>query len=181
MIKRMTAYGLASVAAAFLIQLSFGNDAYSAPAGDAGKTMSQIYRERGKEAVDFQKVPPIKMFDNLWYVGPGYVSCYLIKTSAGLILIDASEEPDMVLHVIDSIKKAGFDPKDIKQILISHGHIDHWGGIDRMRELTGAPVWATEEDWQLIEAAAARPGRNGAPPPRAPQRDRSGNDGATRP
>jgi len=176
-INRITVYTLASVAAAFLIHASFVGDARGAPASDAGKTMSQVYRERGKEAVDFQKVPPIKLFDNVWYVGPGYVSCYLIKTSAGLILIDASEEPDMVMHVIDSIHKAGFDPKDIKHILISHGHIDHWGGIDRMHELSGAPVWATEEDWQMIEQAAARPGRNGAPPPRAPKRDRVITDG----
>ena len=71
--------------------------------------MSQIYRERGKEDVEFQKVPPFKIFDNVWYVGPGYVSCYLITTSAGLILIDASEEPAMVQHVADSIQKAGFN------------------------------------------------------------------------
>ncbi len=85
----------------------------------------------------------------------------------------------MVQHVIDSIKKTGTDLKDIKDILISHGHIDHWGGIDRMHELTGAPVYATEEDWKLIEQAASRPGRNGAPPPRAPKRDRIIHDGDT--
>ena len=141
--------------------------------------ISQAYRERGKEAVEFQKVPPIHLFDNVWYVGPGYVSCYLIKTNAGSILIDASEEPAMVEHVIDSIKKTGTDLKDIKAIFISHGHIDHWGGIDRMRELTGAPVYAAEEDWKLIEQTAGRPGRNGAPPPRAPKRDKVVKDGDT--
>jgi glyoxylase-like metal-dependent hydrolase (beta-lactamase superfamily II) len=30
-------------------------------------------------------------------------------------------------------------PQDIKAIFISHGHIDHWGGIDRMHELTARP------------------------------------------
>src|SRR4051812_6344181 len=168
--KRMILLATASLAAALLFTPGF-----AAPAGTS--PLSQAYRERGKEAVDFQKVPPIKMFDNLWYVGPGYVSCYLIKTSAGSILIDASEEPDMVQHVVDSIKKTGTDLKDIKAIFISHGHIDHSGGIDRMRELTGAPVYATEEDWKLIERAAATPGRNGAPPPRAPKRDHVIHDG----
>jgi metallo-beta-lactamase class B len=138
--------------------------------------MSQIYRERGKADVEFQKVPPFKIFDNVWYVGPGYVSCYLITTSDGHILIDASEEPDMVQHVADSIQKAGFNLRDVKHILISHGHIDHWGGIDRMRELTGAAVWATEEDWQLIEQAASRAGKDGRIP-RAPKRDRVVMDG----
>jgi len=79
---------LASVAAVFLFDPAATN---AAPAGTS--PISQAYRERGKEDVEFQKVPPVKMFDNLWYVGPGYVSCYLIKTSAGAILIDASEEP----------------------------------------------------------------------------------------
>ena len=115
--KRVILLATASLAAAFLFSPGF-----AAPAGTS--PISQAYRERGKEAVDFQKVPPVKMFDNLWYVGPGYVSCYLIKTSAGAILIDASEEPDMVAHVIDSIKKTGTDLKDIKYILISHGHLE---------------------------------------------------------
>ena len=171
--KRLAAAALASVAAAFLLIPVTS----AAPAGTS--PISQAYRERGKEDVEFQKVPPVKMFDNLWYVGPGYVSCYLIKTSAGSILIDASEEPAMVAHVIDSIKKTGTDLRDIKAIFISHGHIDHWGGIDRMHELTGAPVYATEEDWKMIEDTAARPGRNGAPPPRAPKRDRVVKDGDT--
>jgi len=53
------------------------------------------------------------------------------------------------------------------------------GGIDRVHELTGAPVYATEEDWQMIEQQASRPGRGGAPPPRSPKRDRVVKDGDT--
>ena len=175
--KRIMIVAMASVAAALLIPVATPTEAYGAAAADTGKTMSQLYREHGKEDVEFQKVPPFKIFDNVWYVGPGYVSCYLIRTSAGLILVDASEEPAMVQHVADSIQKAGFNLRDIKHIIISHGHIDHWGGIDRMRELTGAQVWATEEDWQLIEQAASRTGKDGRVP-RAPKRDKIVMDGA---
>ena len=178
-VKRFTALALATAATAFLLNPGFVSSASGAPAATGTSPISQAYRERGKEDVAFQKVPPIKMFDNLWYVGPGYVSCYLIKTSDGAILIDASEEPAMVQHVIDSIQKTGTNLRDIKAILISHGHIDHWGGIARMQEVTGAPVYATEEDWQTIEQTASRPGRNGGPPPRAPKRDRVINDGDT--
>src|SRR3954466_10493110 len=173
---RIAPYAIASIAA-LLINAASAQPVYTGFPKSPTSPISQKYREEGKEKVDFQKVPPIKMFDNVWYVGPGYVSCYLIKTSAGSILIDASEEPDMVQHVVDSIKKTGTDLKDIKAIFISHGHIDHWGGIDRMRELTGAPVYATEEDWKLIERAAATPGRNGSPPPRAPKRAHVIHDG----
>jgi metallo-beta-lactamase class B len=179
MLKRVSLFAVASMAAFLVTGPLAAQPVYTGFPKSPTSPISQSYREKGKAAVEFQKVPPFKMFDNVWYVGPGYVSCYLIKTSAGAILIDASEEPDMVLHVIDSIKKTGTDLKDIKAILISHGHIDHWGGIDRMHEVTGAPVYATEEDWKLIEATASRPGRNGAPPPRAPKRDRVIHDGDT--
>jgi metallo-beta-lactamase class B len=176
--KRIAALALTTAAAAVLFASQVSAQAvYTGFPKSPTSPISQMYREKGKADVAVQKVPPVKMFDNLWYVGPGYVSCYLIKTSAGAILIDASEEPDMVAHVIDSIKKTGTDLKDIKAIFISHGHIDHWGGIDRMRELTGAPVYATDEDWKMIEDTASRPGRNGAPAPRAPKRDRIVNDG----
>jgi metallo-beta-lactamase class B len=177
--KRILIMTMATAAAALLVPVGLPTEAYSAPApAPAGeKTMSQIYRERGKADVEFQKVPPFKIFDNVWYVGPGYVSCYLITTSAGHILIDASEEPAMVQHVADSIQKAGFNLRDVKHIIISHGHIDHWGGVDRMRELTGAQVWATAEDWQLIEQAASRNSKDGGPPPRAPKRDQVVMDG----
>jgi len=165
--NRLKFLALASVAAALLMTPAYATQAGTSP-------LSQAYRERGKQDVEFQKVPAVKMFDNLWYVGPGYVSCYLIKTSAGAILIDASEEPDMVNIVINNIKATGTDLKDIKAIFISHGHADHWGGVDRMHELTGAPVYAAEEDWKMIEAIAARPNAI-----RTPKRDRVVHDGDT--
>lgn len=165
--KSVKLLALATVASALLLTPAYATQAGTSP-------LSQAYRERGKQDVAFQKVPAVKMFDNLWYVGPGYVSCYLINTSAGAILIDASEEPDMVNIVIDNIKATGTDLKDIKAIFISHGHADHFGGIARMAELTGAPVYAAEEDWKLIEAIAARPNAI-----RTPKRDRVVHDGDT--
>jgi metallo-beta-lactamase class B len=172
--SRAMLFTTASAAALLLIAgEAFAAAAPSPPSPTS--PISQAYRERGDE-VEFQKVPPIRMFDNLWYVGPGYVSVYLISTSDGLILIDASEEPH-VNHVIDSIGKAGFNPRDIKHILISHGHLDHFGGVAKIQEMSGARVWAVAEDWTLIEQAGSRPGRGGAPAPRVPRRDMVIKDG----
>jgi metallo-beta-lactamase class B len=42
----------------------------------------------------------------------------------------------------DNIKKVGFDLKDIKYILLSHGHLDHFGGAARIQEASGARVVA---------------------------------------
>jgi metallo-beta-lactamase class B len=140
------------------------------PTSDQREQLSESYRGSQRDNVEYQKVPPIKVFDNLYYVGPGFVSVWLISTNAGLILIDGAQEP-YVDHVIAGIKKVGFDLKNIKYILITHGHLDHFGGVARIHELSGARVAALEEDWQLIEKAAqAKPNPN-RPAPNLPKRD----------
>ena len=127
-----------------------------------GETLSQSYRGSQRDNNEYQKVAPIKVFDNLYYVGPGAVSVWLIPTTDGLILIDSAQEP-LVDHVIDSIRKAGFDPKNIKYILLSHGHLDHFGGASRLQALSGARVATLEEDWQLIEKAFGAPANPNRP------------------
>lgn len=117
-----------------------------------GETLSQSYRGSQSRNVEYQKVEPFQVFDNLYYVGIGSVAVWLIKTDAGLILVDSAQEP-WVEHVIASIRKLGFDPKDIKYLLLSHGHLDHFGGAGRIQEISGARIATMEEDWKLIEAA----------------------------
>lgn len=146
--------------------------ALAAAAGgpEPGEGLSQSYRESQMDNIEYQKVEPIKMADNLFYVGPGYVSVYLITTPDGHILIDGSEDP-YVEHVLGNIRKVGFDPADIAYILISHGHLDHFGGVAAIQDISGAQVGATAEDWLLIEERSQQEGRNQGPPPRMPRKD----------
>ena len=144
--------GIGLLAAAVLQTTATGQAPAGSPtAGPApGETLSQSYRGSQSNNWEYQKVAPIKVFDNLYYVGPGSVSAWLIPTTDGLILIDTAQEP-LVDHVIDSIRKVGFDPKNIKYILLSHGHLDHFGGAGKIKALSGARVATLEEDWQLID------------------------------
>ena len=79
--------------------------------------------------------------------------------------------------MIDNIRKIGVDPKSIRYIILSHGHLDHFGGAAKIQAASGARVVAAEEDWKLIEQVGSRPGRGGAPPPRVPKRDMVVKDG----
>ena len=110
--------------------------------------------------------------------GPGYVGVWLIPTTAGIIMINSAQEP-YVDFVMENVKKVGFDIKDIKYILLSHGHLDHFGGAARIAEASGARVAALDEDWKMIEDFATRPGRNGGPAPRTPKRDMVVKEGDT--
>ena len=95
-------------------------------------------------------VPPFKIFDNLYYVGIDWVSSYLITTDDGLILIDALYR-NYPAHILQSVKELGFDPKQIKYILCTHGHFDHCEGADTLQKITHARVGMTETDWQIAE------------------------------
>ena len=143
-----------------------------------GESLSQSYRGSQSNNVEYQKVPPFKVFDNLYYVGPGSVAVWLIPTTDGLILVDSAQEP-LVDHVVDGIRKLGFDPKNIKYILLTHGHLDHFGGAGKIQALSGARVATLEEDWKLIEATYQNPGRGNRDPGVPLKRDMVLREGQT--
>src|SRR2546425_8385900 len=140
--------------------------------------LSKTYRVTRANDVEFQKVEPFKVFDNLYYIGPGYVSVWLLTTPEGNVLFDTAQEP-YVDWVINNVRKVGVDPKSIKYIILSHGHLDHFGGAAKIQEASGARVLAVEQDWKMIEQVGSRPGQNGAPPPRVPKRDMVVKEGGT--
>ena len=81
-----------------------------------------------------QKIPPYKVFDNVWYVGLRWVAAYLIKTNDGYILIDTLHPP-FVGHLIDNLALLNVDPSEIKYVLMTHGHFDHVGGATTLKPL----------------------------------------------
>jgi metallo-beta-lactamase class B len=128
-----------------------------------------------RDNVDLQKVAPFKVFDNLYYVGAGWVASWLLTTSDGLIVIDTLE-PRYVDHLLDSIAKLGFDPKNIKHVIVLQAHFDHLGGAALLQEKYGAKVWMGDDDWNVLSQQGA--GR-GAAALRLPKRDGVTRDGDT--
>ena len=159
----------AACLAAILSIRNLGSPAFAA-GQTAPEPLSKTYRVTRADDVEFQNIEPFKVFDNLYYVGPGYVSVWLLTTPEGNILFDSAQEP-YVDYVLNNIRKVGVDPKSIKYIILSHGHLDHVGGAAKIQEASGARVVAVEEDWKMIEQLGSRPGGRGAPPPRVPKRD----------
>jgi metallo-beta-lactamase class B len=145
----------------------------------AQEPLSKTYRVTRANDVEFQKIEPFKVFDNLYYVGPGYVSVWLLTTPEGNILFDSAQEP-YVDYVIANIRKVGVDPKTIKYIILSHGHLDHFGGAAKIQEASGGRVVAVEEDWKMMEATGnRRGGGGGGAAARSPKRDMVVKDGDT--
>jgi len=93
---------------------------------------------------------PFRIAGKLYYVGNSSVSSHLIDTGDGLVLIDATY-PQTVYLLLESIRRLGFDPDDIRHILHCHAHYDHVGGTRAMVELTGAETVLGEADIEIVE------------------------------
>lgn len=90
------------------------------------------------------------MIDNIHYVGSEHVSSHLFTSEEGHILIDTCM-PDTGPAILKSISALGFNPSDIRYILISHAHIDHLGSTKLLAEQTGAKVCIGEADVEAAE------------------------------
>ena len=104
---------------------------------------------------------PVKVFDNMYYVGEkmqdgASPSSWAITTSEGIILIDAMYENSVQDEIIGGFKKLNLNPADIKYLLISHGHLDHYGGAKYLQDAYHPKVLMGGADWDALERPNAR-------------------------
>ena len=95
-------------------------------------------------------IEPIQMSPNVFYIGGSWVGSTLINSGEGLILIDCGMPASLYL-LFEGIRKLGFDPKDIKILLVSHAHYDHVGAAKAVLEYTGAKLYCAKEDVAALE------------------------------
>lgn len=111
-------------------------------------------------------VEPFQMFDDLYYVGDKWVSAYVIETSDGLVLVDTLESP-YGRWIPENIEKLGLDPKDLKYILITHGHSDHVGSAEYIQSKYGSKLIISYEGSLLAKSQSDKSkGKNQFVPPR---------------
>lgn len=97
-----------------------------------------------------KKVDPFQIAPHVYYVGTRYVGTYLLNTEKGLVLIDQGFAETVYL-TFEGIRKVGFNPEDIKYLLVSHGHFDHCGGTRIIQEYCGAKIYMSKEDWEMLQ------------------------------
>lgn len=106
-------------------------------------------------------------------VGPLACNCTLLgdEQAGEAIVIDPGDE---VGRIHRRITELGLK---LKQILITHAHIDHVGGALKLKRLTGAPILLNENDLPLLEMMAAQASWLGMATPETAPPDASLTDG----
>lgn len=111
----------------------------------------------------FRDYPATRIFDNIYFIGNDMMACYLFDTSDGLLMIDCMDR-GFFQYIDDSIRSLGFDPADLKTILITHAHGDHYGDSNIFREKYGTKLYMSKVDeeafWDPEMTMVPRPGLN---------------------
>src|SRR5262245_2015664 len=112
---------------------------------------------------------PVKVFDNLYFVGQTEWSAWAVTTSEGIIVIDTIFEYAVEEEVAGGLKKLGLYPAKIKYVTVSHGHRDHSGGAKFLQDRFNAHVIMSAADWDLLDRNTTDPAK--------PRRDMVATDG----
>ena len=106
-------------------------------------------------------------------VGPLHCNCTILgdETTREAMVVDPG---DNIPEILSRLQKHGLT---LRQIVVTHAHIDHVGGAAQLRKLTGAPVIMNQQDLGLLGMMQMQAGWLGVPTPEVAPPDASAEDG----
>ena len=115
------------------------------------------------------------MIHEIFPVGPLQCNCSVVgdEESREALVIDPGDQIEEVLAIV------GRHGLTVKQIIITHAHIDHVGGAMKLKRATGAPILLNQNDTALLKMLDAQAAWVGMGPPGAVTVDADLADAAT--
>ena len=103
---------------------------------------------------------PAQVFDNVYLFAVGdtqpthgllgvEVAAWAVTGSTGIVLIDTTFEY-AIRDLVDGMRQLGLDPSQITDVLITHGHGDHFGGVRYLQEQYRPRVHMGPGDWEIV-------------------------------
>ena len=112
------------------------------------------------------------MIHEIFPVGMLGCNCSVIgdESTRESLVIDPGDEIERILAVLSKHQLK------LKQIIVTHAHIDHIGGAMKLKKATGAPVLLNKNDYALVKMLDVQAGWIGAAPPGAVEVDENLGD-----
>lgn len=98
------------------------------------------------------EITPIRFGGMLGYG----VNCYLVKGADGYLLIDTAISPRRVA-LEKQFENVGCNPGNLKLIILTHGHADHIGNCEYLRDKYGVAIAMHCGDLEAVEQTAPKP------------------------
>lgn len=101
------------------------------------------------------------MIHEIMPVGPLQCNCSIVgdETTREAMVIDPGDDIEQVVAILE---RHGLT---LRQIVITHAHIDHIGGAAKLKRLTGAPVLLNANDQPLLKMLEVQAAWLGMRPP----------------
>jgi metallo-beta-lactamase class B len=114
----------------------------------------------------FISINPIRLFDNLYFVGTTAVGSFIVDSGDGFVMFDTGNGDSDAAMMVEDMKKLGIDPSKIKLIFISHEHFDHYGGVQYLKKniCPDARVAMSLVGWNMLQSVAFESPYNGTRP-----------------
>ena len=110
-----------------------------------------------RQAVETNKdarADPHHIAGNLYFVGTPDLTSFLLVGSEGHVVIGGGD-PRAARKIIDNVEQLGFETKDVRILLATDPHMDEAGGLAALQEASGAQLWASDANAEVIAAGGA--------------------------
>jgi hydroxyacylglutathione hydrolase len=116
---------------------------------------------------------PPRLLRETFPVGPLHCNCTLLANleSREALVVDPGDE------IADILARLARHHLTLKQIIVTHAHIDHIGGAAQLKRVTGAPVLFHQADLPILDMLEMQAGWLGIPTPEKVALDQSASDG----
>ena len=113
------------------------------------------------------------MIHRVFPVGPLQCNCSIIgdEQTREAMVIDPGDQIEDILRVLKA------ENLTLKQIVVTHAHIDHVGGAMKLKAATGAPILMNQKDEVLLKMLDVQASWIGMKPPGAVQVDEAVGEG----
>jgi len=113
---------------------------------------NNLFITLAKKALKWEEpTEPVRIVGPIYFVGTRGLGVFLFATAEGHILMNTGM-PSSGPMIVDSIRKLGFKPEDIKIMINGHAHVDHAGAFAFMKKQFGPQLAVMRDDVAAMES-----------------------------